>query len=104
MRRLLIALSLTVATAAHAAYPADHYMDGNKLLKLCMSQNRDDALYCAAYLQGISDAMDEVRAELGVAGCTPGGTETSQLRDVVVKHLKDYAQFRQWSAATLASG
>ncbi|SRR6266699_4160167 len=106
MKRIFLALSLTVAIA-HAEtpkYAPNHFVDGNKLLRWCEESPKTlEGISCSVYLQGLSDALEEARAELGVASCTPAGTETSQLRDIVVRYLKDHAQWRQWSAATLAS-
>jgi Rap1a immunity proteins len=82
MKRLLLALSLTVATAAHAGFTT-----GDDLLKACTAQGAEAALqvYCHGYLAGVSDFLDATRHTTGVGEeCVPLGTALEQLQEVVV--------------------
>ena len=81
------------------------FVDGNKLLRWCESSSTSpERLTCVGYIQAVSDTLDQVSGAIGVAECIPGGTETGQLRDVVVMYLRANPVIRSKSASGLVIG
>lgn len=79
---------------------AEGYWDGNKLFAEC----REATKLCDAYLAGLADMAAK---EMGVvlpsaAVCFPEGRSLRQLRDIVLKQLKDYPQGRGEPAVYIA--
>lgn len=79
---------------------AQGFWDGNKLYAEC----RKTTKLCDAYLAGLADmAVKEAGVALpSAAVCFPEGTSLRQLRDVVLKQLKDYPQGRGEPAVYIA--
>jgi len=85
---LLVALPATAAAAR---------LDGNILLARCSAQ---DVKSCSVYLDGFADALRESPGDTRPA-CVPDSVNGLQLRDVVIKLLRDEPQNRQQPAARL---
>jgi hypothetical protein len=83
---------LAVPTVASAAR-----LDGNALLARCSTQ---DVKSCSIYLDGFADALRESPSIARLA-CIPDGVNGLQLRDVVIKLLRDEPQNRQRYAGAL---
>jgi hypothetical protein len=64
------------------------YLTGEALYRLCVSPAPAQRGECIGYLEGIVDAGD---SDLIGSTCVPPGTKSDQLRDVVVKYLRDHA-------------
>jgi hypothetical protein len=96
------------------------FYSGNELLTMCRANASEGR--CLGYLEAIHDGGEENAARLngkttpvgfaflnGYRWCIPNGVASSQLRDVVVKYLKDNPEERQLAApgqvaAALAKG
>lgn len=79
---------------------AEGFWDGNKLFAECSKATKP----CDAYLAGLADmAAKEAGVALpSAAVCFPEGTSLRQLREVVLKQLKDYPQGRGEPAVYIA--
>jgi len=72
-------------------------LDGNALLARCST---DDVKGCFAFLEGFADALRESPGDTRPA-CIPDTVSAPQLRDVVIKLLRNEPQNRQQPAARL---
>jgi hypothetical protein len=74
-------------------------IDGNKLLGYCSSKA---TIGCDAYLDGIADGI-EAGGRAKAEACIPAAVTTPQMRDVVVKYLRNNPQTREMKAGVLAT-
>ena len=94
--RLILLTVAALSVAGGAMAQRQSKVDGNKLLSLCTGPTGKTG--CEAYLSGVSDAA----GELGTGKvCIPPAVTTAQMRDVVVKYLKDHPGDREMKAGTL---
>jgi len=89
---ILTACLLATPVAAHAAH-----LDGNALMAKCST---GDTKGCFIYLEGFNAALSEFPIA-GRPACVPEGVTGSQMRDVVLKLLRDEPQNRERPAARL---
>jgi hypothetical protein len=76
--------------------------DGNHLLEDCTSPGGSDALTaCVAYLAGVRDTVDVTQLAFAPRRCIPQAATTGQVRDVVVRHLRQNPEARHLVAAAL---
>lgn len=96
----LSAAAGVVLCLAHSGSRAEGFWDGNKLFAECRKATK----LCDAYLAGLADmAAKEAGVALpSAAVCLPDGTSPRQLREVVLKQLKDYPQGRGEPAVYIA--
>jgi hypothetical protein len=97
LRRLLpLLLGLICLVPGPAA--AAQFMDGNKLLGLCASEDAYDGLECTGYIKGVADAlafqMDSQKRPL----CMPDRVTAKQLVAVTVAWLRDNIPERDYPA------
>jgi hypothetical protein len=92
LRRLgtpVLSIGLFWATSAFAAFDS-----GNALLESC--DNATDAWkqsHCLAYIAGVSDVLDGMHIT-----CTGGRVSLDQVKDVVVKYLREHPEQRNSDA------
>jgi hypothetical protein len=96
MRGIVVAAALVLAAAPAFAQRVTK-IDGNKLLTLCSTS---DVKNCYAYLDGIGDALAEEPQPR--RACIPPSVTTQQLRDVLLKSLRNTPETRNLPAARLA--
>jgi hypothetical protein len=94
MIRILAALLFVTALPA-AAFAAK--LDGNALQARCST---GDVKGCEVYLQGFNAALAEFPDSTRQA-CLPEGVTGSQMRDVLLKFLRNEPQVRQRRAGDL---
>jgi len=80
------------------------FVGGNELLRWCENNSSPEYVRCVGYIQAVSDTLDQVSVAIGVPECVPAGTETSQLRDVVVMYLRAHPVSRSKPASGLVIG
>ena len=91
-----IALALLTACVVSTGAGAG-FKDGNKLFAECTSPISSLSYGdCLGYVQGVSDALGTV-----VVGCVPNGVKLSQVKNVVVEHLRKNPAERHTAAAAL---
>jgi hypothetical protein len=101
--RLLAAAIFATLTLgeAHAAY-----MTGNELLRQCEGDVAQQ-IWCMAYIGAVSDTVEFVQAieefKQIKKNCLPLTAEVGQVKDVVLKWLRDNPTQRQGPAALLAT-
>jgi hypothetical protein len=95
MMRGILALALLAAVVPAQAQRVSK-VDGNKLLSICSST---DIKACDAYLAGVGDAMAEEPAPR--RACIPARVTGTQLRDVVIKFLREEPAKRELSGGSL---
>lgn len=81
---LFAMVSAACLDCAHAGF-----YDGNKVLALCESQMSFDQGLCVGYSAGIADAWDNVRKVSGNESCLRETVTIGQVRDVIMKYLKE---------------
>ena len=92
VRRLgtpVLSVGLFWATSAFAAFDS-----GNALLESC--DNATDAWkqsHCLAYIAGVSDVLDGMHIT-----CTGGHVSLDEVKDVVVKYLREHPEKRNSDA------
>jgi hypothetical protein len=86
-----------------------YWKSGNELYSDCTTREADSSYYmmaatCRAFIQGIDDGVGLTRWALKIKRlyCTPRGATAAQIRDVVVKELRDNPAQRNLPAAALA--
>lgn len=102
MKRLVFCVFAFAAFTFNFANAAV-YVRGNDLLRYCAdSSTPSEQGLCIGYIEGVedySDALSEVRDKH--PQCVPAGVEAGQLKDVVVKYLRDNPARRQVFAGVL---
>ena len=76
-------LSLSVTASSTASF-----VRGNQLFNLCMSESPVDNAVCDGYIMAINDSIYSGHLDKVFNICLPPGVAPSQLRLVVVKHMK----------------
>lgn len=108
MRSLLVGLafvsSMICASLTHTKNVVVSDIHGNDLLRLCTSKvGTSEAEFCSGFILGVRDGV-VLAAELRTAKPifeSPIDAKQEQLRDVVVKYLKDHPEERHKPAALL---
>ena len=114
-KTLLACFLLVIANTSKA-----QQISGNELLETCTSENQVMAGFCIGYIIGYSEgapwgtslALTQAMTDLDTAtlnvlsnsvlgSCVPVDASNKQLRDVVLKHLRNNPETRHTSARTL---
>ena len=95
MRFALAGCLMLGASAAHAQRVSK--VDGNRLMAMCSTRPAGE---CDAYLSGIADAI-EAEGRAKASACIPTAVTGTQLREVVLKYMRDNPQTRQAHAGAL---
>ena len=78
-------------------------LDGNGLLRFCSSELSSELSFCIGYIEGIRDGL--VFGTIGRKGkpffAIPDKVTSEQLKDVVVKSLKEHPETRHKPAGML---
>ena len=100
----MIALaSALLVFPAHASDDVLSIMDGNKLYEFCSSAaTTPEWGQCTGYVQGAFDQTMNDQEAYGLKWiCMPSrGVDTVQLRDIVIKYLRDNPDQRHYVAST----
>lgn len=102
---VILVLGFGSATLPSPAFA--QYFTGNKVYELCSTAKtsstyyQDDA-FCAAYIAGVADDLELIRIVGNRPQCIPAGVTVGQLRDVVLKRLRENPAERHLSAAAIA--
>jgi hypothetical protein len=74
------------------------FLSGNMLYGDCTAdQGSSDMAFCSGYVQGLSDALQSLKMM-----CAPKEVTAGQMRDVIVHHLSDHPEKRQFGAISEA--
>jgi len=94
-------LLLLASTSVHAQRVSP--LTGNDLLKWCESTDDIDRAFCLGYIIGVTDldGADGSMFPERRRSCVAEGANNGQVRDVVVKYLKDRPEERHILAAIL---
>jgi len=96
----IVAASLLVLLAAGTAHAQRvSNVKGTTLMKACTGPS---PAQCDAYVDGFSDAITAGGKDHALA-CIPTASTGTELRDVLVKFLKDHPEDQHLKASTLAS-
>lgn len=74
-------------SAILVASTAGAFQNGNGLLRYCQSGTEGDNV-CIAYIMGVADTFESLRAFNSRPHCSPSGVTGKQIRDVVVQYLE----------------
>ena len=106
MRIISLLLALSLFHAPEHARAA--FMDGNALLQSCEVGREDPNFYqesakCLFYVVGVTDASNFFQTAEGIDNflCIPSSATAGQLRDTVVKFLKDNPAERHKEASVI---
>lgn len=95
VRKAALALAL-IATPAMA-----EGTDGNVLYRQCTSSGYLEQAACHQYIIGVVDGIN-LASETGLEPFTlPPGVKGEQVKDVVMRYLRDYPERRHWAGAVL---
>jgi len=101
LRALVVAAGLLwpVSALPQQAEPRTSaaFLRGNQLYDTCTSQEIVKRLQCREYIAGMADAFNWDKFV-----CAPDQASENQVRDVVVNYLRDHAEVRHYSAASIA--
>jgi hypothetical protein len=103
MKRLaIIATVLLLSCVGAAADPGPVHPDGNTLLRRCAgAEGLSGRLFCVAYLLGVQETFDAMRDINGVDPCRPQAVTLDQVKDVVIRYLKENPEKRDFPAVLL---
>ena len=89
-----------IALALLATAPALTFFSGNDLYSQC---EMETPMVCVGYILGVSDAVSdaETAGSLPRLVCVSRDSTPEQLKDIVVKYLRDNPDTRDKSAASL---
>jgi hypothetical protein len=79
-------------------------LDGNDLLRLCTSELPVDVTFCMGYVEGVRDGLVWGTIERKPSFGIPAQVKSGQLKDVVVKYLKEHPENRHKEAGFLTIG
>lgn len=103
--QIISGLLLMLVTAETPA-SAGAFESGNSLYARCSTAVEDavdvDAIACAGYISGISDALS-VTDIYGFRACIPDSATRAQVRDIVKEFLRRHPETRHLAAAPLAA-
>jgi hypothetical protein len=93
---------VAMALAAAPAQEAEPWLmrTGNDVLETCSAKGTDSLIVCVAHIQGVVAGVEVQRALVERKGrptCgfeVPAGVSGEQMRDVVVKYLRDHPEER----------
>jgi Rap1a immunity proteins len=92
-------LAFVVVILALALWPrAARAYDGNELLRMCNDPNPTNSGFCLGYTNGVSDTLETFNV-----ACLSLGVTTGQVRDIVIKYLRDHPDQRHHNADFLAT-
>mgnify|MGYP001240467614 CR=1 FL=1 len=99
-----VLVTASFPTAAHAGFK-----DGNRLLSDCDAgdSSRTDNLSwgaCMGYILGAADALGFWSAIASGTSCLPPTSQAGQVKDIVVKYLRDNPAKRHFEAHILIYG
>ena len=95
MRQLGLGLLLAALLVSGQAVAG--LMNGNRLLQECRDKNTD--IFCAGFVVGVFDFIDNNQNSLNIRLCTPSGVTVEQLIDTTVKYLETNPEDRHKLAA-----
>lgn len=78
-------------------------LQGNELLRLCSSELTSELGFCIGYIEGIRDGVvfEAIGGKAKPIFLIPDKVTSEQLKDVVVKSLKDHPETRHKPAGML---
>lgn len=103
MKALFLAALAVVMPSSAQASEITSIRTGNDLMYACESNNAFEFALCGGYLNGFLDGLglgSAVRGSDKIGICWPAGFTNGQLRDVVLKYLRD----NPGSRSVVASG
>jgi hypothetical protein len=105
LRILLVSVLVLASSPAHAGDSSSpDPSSGNGLLAQCdTTASYEDRAYCLGYLRGVRD-MNKLYRDAGAPSffCEPPDGTNGQLRQVVLKFLKEYPQLLHYPGLPLA--
>lgn len=105
--KIIMGVAAAVALAAVMPQQAKaNFYSGNEVYSNCLALRSDDTYYqkyamCMAYVSGAYDAIELARDINSAPRCGPDGLTVGQLKDVVVKYMREHPENRNYSAASL---
>jgi hypothetical protein len=84
----VLSVGLFWITSAFAAFDS-----GNTLFDSCNNSDASKQSHCLAYIAGVSDVLDGMHIT-----CTGGRVSLDQVKDVVVKYLREHPEQRNSDA------
>jgi hypothetical protein len=97
MRGAVLVLAIVMAACAAQAQRVSN-VKGATLLQNCTGPS---TLACDAYVDGFGDAI-EAEGKASAVACIPPSVTGTELRDVLVKFLKDHPEHQHEKASKLA--
>jgi len=103
MRRF--ALGLLILIVMFSSNAKAWFLDGNKLYRDCTTKESDDhhflnRSYCNGFVTGVTDMLGSTE-RLAEMTCLPDKVTVGQVRDVLIKYLKDHPEKRHLPAFVL---
>ena len=96
MLRFVLATMLSLAMTAMASSAEREMFNGNQMWEMCQSRALG---FCNGYVRGTLDAL----ITQGLVTCTPDELGAEQLRDLVVRWLRDNPQKRHLSGTWIVA-
>lgn len=78
------------------------FYDGNRILERCESPDIYEKGICLGFVIGATDSLMNFRRYSGRSECVRDSASAGQVRDIVVKYLKDNPATRDDAANSLA--
>ena len=98
---LIAIIAIALPTSTFAQDGTSRFLNGNELYESCSVTTGMEASSCVGYIMGVADAQMLLSAGGKNYLCPPSGVTSVQLRDVVMKRLRDKPETRHWPASAL---
>jgi len=95
MKKILALAVLSVVALPQASWAGR--FDGNALMARCSGP---DPKLCEVYLDGFAAALTQIAPDVRHA-CLPDSVTSAQMKDVLLKYLRNEPEHRDWVAAKL---
>jgi Rap1a immunity proteins len=91
-----------LSALVYAAPSYAEFLDGNRLFELCDDEAPDYKQdVCLGYVMGVIDVLvsySDVEIEQRIGLCAPKNVSAAQLREIVVRYLKQHPEERHYAA------
>jgi len=88
MKKIFIALIILFVSLSTTASSTAAFVKGNQLFDMCSNNSKIDNAACEGYIMAINDSVYSGHLDKIFKICLPSGVTPSQLRLIVVKHMK----------------
>ena len=97
---------LVLAASPQVPLLSKMFVSGNELYSYCQSASSVDQGICTGYIGGVVDSQITVLTALKLHNpvCGPQNVTTGEMKDIVLRSLREHPEERHYTAASLVLG